>query len=58
MVLPHKTVNLETLEFSGDERELYDSFEKKAKIRISKFIRERSIIKKYALANLPATHIF
>lgn len=78
LTLPPKTVELEMLQFSPEEREvhllswdlpklqadplgqIYDDFEKQAKIRVNKFIREGTIVQKYAyiyilsnLINLP-----
>ncbi|KAL6299805.1 SNF2 family N-terminal domain-containing protein [Sparassis latifolia] len=47
--LPEKHIELVTLEFSEEERELYDSFEKRAQIQINRFIRENTIVKKCVL---------
>ncbi|KAN0118821.1 SNF2 family N-terminal domain containing protein [Russula decolorans] len=42
--LPPKSIELETLKFSDDERQIYDDFEKKAVIRVNRFIREGTIV--------------
>ncbi|KAG2133783.1 P-loop containing nucleoside triphosphate hydrolase protein [Suillus bovinus] len=47
--LPPKNIELVTLEFSADERQLYDDFEKKSHIQINRFIRKGTLLKKYAL---------
>ncbi|KAI0319418.1 SNF2 family N-terminal domain-containing protein [Amylostereum chailletii] len=47
--LPPKIIELVTEDFSADERELYDNFEKRAKIQVNKFIRQNTILKKYVL---------
>ena len=46
--LPPKDIELVQLQFSPDEREVYDSFEKGAKMKINKFIRERTLLKNHA----------
>ncbi|KAE9403438.1 hypothetical protein BT96DRAFT_1016994 [Gymnopus androsaceus JB14] len=46
--LKPKTIELVKLEFSPDERDVYDSFEKKSKIRLNKFIRERTLLKNHS----------
>ncbi|KAA1467021.1 hypothetical protein DENSPDRAFT_831976 [Dentipellis sp. KUC8613] len=46
--LPPKNIDIVTLEFSADERDIYDTFEKRAKIRVNKFIREQTIVKNHA----------
>ncbi|KDQ23736.1 hypothetical protein PLEOSDRAFT_1048309 [Pleurotus ostreatus PC15] len=47
--LPPKDIELCMLEFSEEERDLYDSFEKRSKIRLSKFIKERTLVKNHAV---------
>ncbi|KAI0290312.1 SNF2 family N-terminal domain-containing protein [Russula brevipes] len=49
LTLPPKTIELETLQFSEEEREIYDDFEKQAKIRVKKFIREGTIIRNHTI---------
>ncbi|KII90213.1 hypothetical protein PLICRDRAFT_53299 [Plicaturopsis crispa FD-325 SS-3] len=46
--LPPKDIELVKLEFSEEERDLYDSFEKRANIRLSKFIRAGTVVKNNA----------
>jgi SNF2 family DNA or RNA helicase len=46
LTLPPKNVELVTLQFSPEERQIYDDFEKQAKVRVNKFIREGTIIQK------------
>ncbi|EGO02949.1 hypothetical protein SERLA73DRAFT_103014 [Serpula lacrymans var. lacrymans S7.3] len=46
--LPPKDIELVTLEFSKDEREVYDSFEKKSKIQVNRFIKARTLLKNHA----------
>ncbi|TFK37535.1 SNF2 family DNA-dependent ATPase [Crucibulum laeve] len=46
--LPPKEIELVTLKFSPEERDLYDSFEKSTKVRLNKFIRERTLLKFHA----------
>ncbi|KAI0061315.1 hypothetical protein BV25DRAFT_1826795 [Artomyces pyxidatus] len=46
--LPPKTIDIITSQFSSDEREIYDNFEQRAKIRVNKFIREQTILKNHA----------
>ncbi|KII82945.1 hypothetical protein PLICRDRAFT_58597 [Plicaturopsis crispa FD-325 SS-3] len=46
--LPSKDIELVKLEFSEEERDLYDSFEKRANIRLSKFIRAGTVVKNNA----------
>ncbi|KAI9451415.1 SNF2 family N-terminal domain-containing protein [Lactarius psammicola] len=48
LTLPPKTVELETLQFSPEERQIYDDFEKQAKVRVNKFIREGTIIQNHS----------
>lgn len=43
--LPTKHIDLVTLEFSPDERELYDNFEKRSRIRINRYINNRTLLK-------------
>ncbi|KAH9985885.1 SNF2 family N-terminal domain-containing protein [Russula compacta] len=49
LTLPPKSIEVETLQFSSDEREIYDDFEKQAKIRVNRFIRERTIIQNHSV---------
>ncbi|KAF8064022.1 SNF2 family DNA-dependent ATPase [Lyophyllum atratum] len=46
--LPPKSIELVKLQFSEEERDLYDSFEKRTKIRLNKFIRERTLVQNHA----------
>ncbi|THH13318.1 hypothetical protein EW146_g6890 [Bondarzewia mesenterica] len=46
LTLPPKSIKIVPLEFSSDEREFYDSFEKRAKIRLGRFLRENTMLKK------------
>ncbi|KAK0483680.1 SNF2 family DNA-dependent ATPase [Armillaria novae-zelandiae] len=46
--LPPKDIAIINLKFSEEERELYNSFESRSKIRLSKFIRERTLVKNHA----------
>ncbi|KZT24992.1 hypothetical protein NEOLEDRAFT_1156494 [Neolentinus lepideus HHB14362 ss-1] len=46
--LPKKNVDVVELEFSSEERDLYDSFEKRVAFTISKLYREGTILKKCA----------
>ncbi|KAG6810754.1 hypothetical protein H0H92_010463 [Tricholoma furcatifolium] len=46
--LPPKEIEIVKLQFSEEERDVYDSFEKKTKIRLNKFIRERTLVKNHA----------
>ncbi|KAK0459781.1 SNF2 family DNA-dependent ATPase [Desarmillaria tabescens] len=46
--LPPKDIAIVNLEFSEEERELYNSFESRSKIRLSKFIKERTLVKNHA----------
>lgn len=46
--LPPKDIVIVNLKFSEEERELYNSFESRSKIRLSKFIRERTLVKNHA----------
>ncbi|KAI9435461.1 SNF2 family N-terminal domain-containing protein [Lactarius indigo] len=48
LTLPPKIVELETLQFSPEERQIYDDFEKQAKVRVNKFIREGTIIQNHS----------
>ncbi|TFK47207.1 hypothetical protein OE88DRAFT_1811381 [Heliocybe sulcata] len=45
--LPKKNVDVVELEFSSEERDLYDSFEKRVSFRINKFYREGTILKNH-----------
>ncbi|KZT05039.1 uncharacterized protein LAESUDRAFT_656488 [Laetiporus sulphureus 93-53] len=42
--LPEKHVDLVELDFSDEERKLYDNFERRAQIQISRFIRDNTIV--------------
>ncbi|KAH9919060.1 SNF2 family N-terminal domain-containing protein [Fomitopsis serialis] len=44
--LPEKHVDLEFLEFSDEERQIYDSFEKRAQMQINRYIRDNTLVKK------------
>ncbi|KAG6836974.1 hypothetical protein H0H93_016927 [Arthromyces matolae] len=46
--LPPKSIEIVNLEFSKEERDVYDSFEKQTKIKLNKFIRERTLVKNHA----------
>ncbi|KAG1750363.1 SNF2 family N-terminal domain-containing protein [Suillus paluster] len=43
--LPPKNIELVTLEFSADERQLYDDFEKKSHVQINRFIKRGTLLK-------------
>ncbi|RDX49056.1 hypothetical protein OH76DRAFT_1483538 [Lentinus brumalis] len=43
--LPPKHVELVEVEFSKDERDIYDQFEKRAQIQINRFIRNNTLLK-------------
>ncbi|KAI0070881.1 hypothetical protein K474DRAFT_1737680 [Panus rudis PR-1116 ss-1] len=43
--LPPKDIELVRVEFSPEEREVYDAFEKSAQLKINKFIKEKSLVK-------------
>ncbi|KAG2117059.1 SNF2 family N-terminal domain-containing protein [Suillus discolor] len=43
--LPPKNIELVTLEFSADEQQLYDDFEKKSHVQINRFIRKGTLLK-------------
>ncbi|KAK0210806.1 SNF2 family DNA-dependent ATPase [Desarmillaria ectypa] len=47
--LPPKDIAIINLRFLEEERELYNSFESRSKIRLSKFIRERTLVKNHAV---------
>nr|GAT50264.1 SNF2 family DNA-dependent ATPase [Mycena chlorophos] len=46
--LPPKDIKLVKLRFSDEEREIYDSFEKKTKIRLNRFLRAGTVVKNHA----------
>ncbi|KDQ52340.1 hypothetical protein JAAARDRAFT_210552 [Jaapia argillacea MUCL 33604] len=46
--LPKKNIEIVKLKFTVEERELYDSFERKVKLRVNKFFKERSILKNHS----------
>ncbi|KAJ7145709.1 SNF2 family N-terminal domain-containing protein [Mycena epipterygia] len=48
LTLPPKDIEIVKLQFSEEERELYDSFEKRTKIRLNKFIRDGTLVKNHA----------
>ncbi|KAF9784773.1 SNF2 family N-terminal domain-containing protein [Thelephora terrestris] len=48
LVLPKKHIEIETLEFSPEEREIYADFERQAKVKVNRFIREGSLLKNHA----------
>ncbi|KAG1894583.1 SNF2 family N-terminal domain-containing protein [Suillus fuscotomentosus] len=43
--LPPKNIELVTLEFSADEQQLYDDFEKKSHVQINRFIKRGTLLK-------------
>ncbi|KAJ7583553.1 SNF2 family DNA-dependent ATPase [Mycena floridula] len=45
--LPPKEVEIVTLEFSEEEREVYDNFEKQTTIQINRFIRANTLVKNH-----------
>ncbi|CCL99823.1 uncharacterized protein FIBRA_01847 [Fibroporia radiculosa] len=45
--LPEKNVELVTLDFSDEERELYDNFEKRARIQLNRYIKNNTIVKNH-----------
>ncbi|GAA5877102.1 hypothetical protein JCM16303_006167 [Sporobolomyces ruberrimus] len=46
--LPNKTIELFALEFSEEEREIYDAVEKKAQIKFKKMLRMGTVLKNYS----------
>ncbi|EKM52744.1 uncharacterized protein PHACADRAFT_211962 [Phanerochaete carnosa HHB-10118-sp] len=46
--LPEKHIEIIRLDFSRDERQLYDHIEKKAQIQINKYIRQKTIVKNHS----------
>ncbi|KAJ6476379.1 SNF2 family DNA-dependent ATPase [Mycena sanguinolenta] len=46
--LPPKDIELVKLQFSDEEREIYDLFEKRSKIRLNRFIRAGTLVKNHA----------
>ncbi|KAJ7085372.1 SNF2 family DNA-dependent ATPase [Mycena belliarum] len=48
LTLPRKDIEIVKLKFSDEERELYDSFEKRTKIRLNRFIRDGTLVKNHA----------
>ncbi|KAG7087376.1 hypothetical protein E1B28_013349 [Marasmius oreades] len=46
--LPRKHIEIVKLQFSDDERDLYDNFEDRSKDRINKFIKEGTLLKNHA----------
>ncbi|KAF8134681.1 SNF2 family N-terminal domain-containing protein [Mycena galopus ATCC 62051] len=49
LTLPPKDIEIVKLQFSAEEREIYDSFEKRSKISLNKFIRAGTLVKKYVV---------
>ncbi|KAF8153937.1 SNF2 family DNA-dependent ATPase [Crassisporium funariophilum] len=47
--LPPKEIKIIKLQFTPEERHIYDSFEKQSKIRLNKFFRESSVVKNHAV---------
>ncbi|EEB90087.1 hypothetical protein MPER_11755, partial [Moniliophthora perniciosa FA553] len=45
--LPPKTIKVVRLQFSEDERDIYENFEKTTKTRINKFIKEGTLLKNH-----------
>ncbi|RPD76809.1 hypothetical protein L226DRAFT_459891 [Lentinus tigrinus ALCF2SS1-7] len=45
--LPPKHIELVEVEFSKDERDIYDQFEKRAQIQINRFIRNNTLLKNH-----------
>ncbi|KAJ7619382.1 SNF2 family DNA-dependent ATPase [Roridomyces roridus] len=48
LTLPAKHVEILKLQFSEEEREVYDSFEKRTKIQLNRFIRAGTLVKNHA----------
>ncbi|KAJ7762016.1 SNF2 family DNA-dependent ATPase [Mycena maculata] len=48
LTLPPKDIEIVKLKFTDEERELYDSFEKRTKIRLNRFIRDGTLVKNHA----------
>ncbi|KAJ7024175.1 SNF2 family DNA-dependent ATPase [Mycena alexandri] len=48
LTLPRKDVEIVTLKFTPEEREIYDSFEKRSKISLNRFIRAGTLVKNHA----------
>ncbi|KAJ7468732.1 SNF2 family DNA-dependent ATPase [Mycena latifolia] len=48
LTLPRKDIEIVKLKFSDEEREVYDSFEKRTKIRLNRFIRNGTLVKNHA----------
>ncbi|KAJ6562842.1 SNF2 family DNA-dependent ATPase [Mycena vulgaris] len=48
LTLPPKDIEIVKLQFSDEERELYDSFEQRTKIRLNRFIRDGTLVKNHA----------
>ncbi|GAA5908389.1 uncharacterized protein JCM6883_004376 [Sporobolomyces salmoneus] len=46
--LPEKKIELFSLEFSEEEREIYDAVEKKAQIKFKKMLRNGTVLKNYS----------
>ncbi|KZT67894.1 hypothetical protein DAEQUDRAFT_672524 [Daedalea quercina L-15889] len=47
--LPQKHIDLVYLEFSDEERQIYDNFEKRARIMIGRYIRENTLVKNHSI---------
>ncbi|KAF7297138.1 SNF2 family DNA-dependent ATPase [Mycena indigotica] len=50
--LPNKDIQLVKLRFSDEEREIYDTFERRTKIRLNRFIRAGTVVKKVMILRL------
>ncbi|KAJ7325554.1 SNF2 family DNA-dependent ATPase [Mycena albidolilacea] len=48
LTLPPKDIEIVRLRFTDEEREIYDSFEKRSKISLNRFIRAGTLIKNHA----------
>jgi SNF2 family DNA or RNA helicase len=55
--LPPKEVEMVTLEFSQEERDIYDSFEKQSQIQVNRFIRNNTLVKNNAAVLVSSSHI-
>ncbi|KAJ6490225.1 SNF2 family DNA-dependent ATPase [Mycena vitilis] len=48
LTLPPKDIEIVRLQFSDEEREIYDTFEKRTKISLNRFIRAGTLVKNHA----------
>ncbi|KAJ7156150.1 SNF2 family DNA-dependent ATPase [Mycena filopes] len=48
LTLPNKDIEIVRLKFTPEEREIYDSFEKRSKISLNRFIRAGTLVKNHA----------